>query len=62
MSIISLLVFLAVIGVIWYLVTTYIPMPAPMKTVITVIAVIALCLLLLQVFGFGDFTVGRPLR
>lgn len=62
MSLISLIVLLVVLGVIWYLVTTYIPMPAPMKTVITVICVIALCLLLLQVFGIGDFRVGRPIQ
>lgn len=53
MDIASLLVVLVVLGVIWYLVTTYIPMPAPMKTVITVFAVLALCLMLLQWFGIG---------
>ena len=51
MSIIGLLVMLVVIGVVWYLVTTYIPMAAPIKTVITVIAVLALCIFLLNYFG-----------
>lgn len=59
MDLFSLLFFLVVIGVIWYLVTTYIPMPAPMKTVITVIVVLALCLLLLNLTGIGNFHVGR---
>ncbi len=59
MDLISLVIVLVVLGVIWWLVTTYIPMPAPMKTVITVIVVIALCLFLLQVFGIGNVHVGR---
>lgn len=59
MDLISLIVVLCVIGVIWYLVTTYIPMPAPMKTVITVVVVIVLCLFLLQLFGIGNLHVGR---
>lgn len=62
MSLISLLVVLIVIGVIWYLVTNFIPMPAPMKTVINVIAVLVLCLLLLSLFGIGDYQIGRPIR
>lgn len=53
MGLIELIIVLAVVGCIWYLVTTYIPMPGPIKTVITVIAVIILCLLLLQVAGIG---------
>jgi len=59
MDIVSLIVVLVVLGVIWWLVTTYIPMPAPMKTVITVIVVIALCLFLLNLFGIGHLRVGR---
>lgn len=59
MDLISLIVVLIVLGVIWWLVTTYIPMPAPMKTVITVIVVIALCLFLLNLFGIGHMRVGR---
>jgi hypothetical protein len=48
-------VVLVVIGVVWYLVTTYIPMPAPIKTVITVIAVLVLCIFLLNMFGITNF-------
>ena len=60
MDIISLLVVLVVIGVVWYLVTTYIPMPAPIKTVITVIAVLVLCIMLLNMFGITHFRLGSP--
>jgi hypothetical protein len=58
MDLISLLVVLVVVGVVWYLVTTYIPMAQPIKTVITVIAVLALCLFLLNWAGIGNFHIG----
>jgi hypothetical protein len=48
---IEALIVLVVLGVVWWLVTTYVPMPAPIKTVITVIAVLILCLWLLRLFG-----------
>ncbi len=54
MSIVGLLITLVVLGVVWYLITTYVPMAAPIKTVITVIAVLALCLFLLSYFGLLD--------
>lgn len=53
MDLIQVLIVLVVLGVVWYLVTTYIPMPPPIKTVITVIAVLVLCIFLLQAFGIG---------
>jgi hypothetical protein len=59
MDLISLLVVLVVVGLVWYLITTYIPMAAPIRTVITVIAVLVLCLWLLSAFGIGHFHVGR---
>ena len=58
MDLIHLIIVLAVIGCIWFLVTQYIPMPAPMKTVITVIAIVALCLLLLDLAGLGHMRIG----
>ncbi len=51
MSIISLLIVLVIVGVCLYLVETYIPMAAPIKTVIRVIVVLVLVLWLLQSFG-----------
>lgn len=57
MPIVSILVFLIVIGVILYMVNTYIPMTAPIKMVINVIVVLALCIFLLNMFGFMDYTI-----
>lgn len=53
MGILTLILILAIIGFVLWLVLTYIPMPAPFKSIITVIIVIALILWLLQVFGLG---------
>lgn len=53
MSIIQIVIVLAIIGVILWLITTYIPMPPPFKTVIIVVAVLCLCLWLLNIFGMG---------
>ncbi len=54
---IQILVVLIIVGVCLYLVQNYIPMAAPIKTVITVVVVIFLCLWLLQVFGVADLPV-----
>lgn len=59
MSLINLIIVLAVLGFVWYLVTTYIPMPPPIKMVITVIAVLVLCLLMLNLLGIGDYQIGH---
>jgi hypothetical protein len=59
MDIITLLIALVILGVVWYLVTTYIPMPQPIKTVITVIVVLMLCIFLLNFFGITHFHVGN---
>lgn len=57
MDLIRLIVVLGIVGAIWYLVTTYIPMPGPIRTVITVIVVIALCIFLLQWAGLGHINI-----
>jgi hypothetical protein len=51
MSLISLIVILAVIGLVLYLVNTYIPMAVPVKRILNVVVVIAIVLWLLSVFG-----------
>lgn len=56
---ISVLIVLIIVGVCLYLVQTYIPMAAPIKTVITVVVVLCLVLWLLQVFGVADIPIGR---
>lgn len=48
---ITLIVTLAVIGLVVWLITTYIPMPDLFKRVIYIIAVICVVFYLLQVFG-----------
>jgi hypothetical protein len=51
MDILSLLVVLVVVGLVWWLITTYVPLPAPIKTVITCVAVLVMCIWLLQFAG-----------
>ncbi len=53
MDLINVLIVLVIVGVILWLVQTYIPMPAPIKTIITVVVVLFLCIWLLQLFGIG---------
>jgi hypothetical protein len=54
---IHLLIVLVIIGVVWYLFDRFVPMAAPMKAVITAIAVIALCIWLLQFLGAGHLRI-----
>jgi len=56
---IMLLLVLALVGFLTYLITTYIPMPAPFKTAIIVIMVVVLVLYVMQVFGIADLPVPR---
>lgn len=55
---ISLLILLVIVGVVLYLVETYIPLSPPIKLVIRVVVVLLLCLYLLRIFGIADI----PLR
>jgi low temperature requirement protein LtrA len=50
MSLISLVIVLIVVGVLLWLVTTYIPMDATIKKIITAVVIIAVVLWLLSVF------------
>jgi len=59
MDLISLLVAFVVIGVVLWLIFTYVPMPAPMKNVLMVVVVLLLCVWLLQTFGLTHFHVGH---
>ena len=51
MSLISLVVVLIVVGVLLWLVNTYIPMDAKIKTIINIVVVIVVCLWLLALVG-----------
>lgn len=51
MSLISLIIILAVVGLIVWAVTTYIPMDAGIKKLILIVAIVACVLYVLQAFG-----------
>jgi len=51
MPLINIIIILVVIGVALWAINTYIPMAAPIKTILNVVVVIVVCLWLLQVFG-----------
>lgn len=59
MSIIGVLVLLVVIGVGLYLLNTYVPMAAPIKTIINVVVILLVIIWLLQIFGLFSGTVPR---
>jgi hypothetical protein len=63
MSLLSLLVTLVVVGVLLWLVNTYVPMDAKIKRILNVVVVVVVVLWLLKAFGlfqqFGDLRVGR---
>jgi len=52
--VIQLLVLLVVVGVVLYLINNYVPMAAPIKTIINVVVVLAVCIWLLRVTGIVD--------
>ena len=51
MPLINLVIVLIVVGVLLWLVTTYIPMDRKIKTILNVVVVIAVVIWLLQAFG-----------
>ena len=51
MTLINLVLVLAVVGVLLWLLNTYIPMDATMKKIINIVVVIAVVLWLLKAFG-----------
>lgn len=61
MTILGLLLYLAIFGLILWLIVTFIPMPPPVKTVIIAIAVIFLVLWLMSSVGLLA-PLNRPIR
>ena len=59
MDLISFVIVIVVLGLVWYLLTTFVPLPPAGKTVVTVVFVVVLILLLLQIFGIGNIRIGR---
>lgn len=62
MPIISLLIMLVVIGVILWLVNTYIPMDQKIKSILNVVVIICVVLWLLNVFGIFSANLGNVPR
>ena len=64
MSLITIVITLIVVGVLLWLVNTYIPMDGKIKSILNAVVVIAVVLWLLSVFGVLDnlstFRVGKP--
>jgi hypothetical protein len=58
MGLIGLVLVLVIVGVVLYLIETYIPLSPPIKTVLRVVVVVVLCLWLLQLF-VGDIPLPR---
>jgi hypothetical protein len=54
MSLVSLILVLIVVGVVLWLVNTYIPMDSKIKSILNAVVVIAVVLWLLKVFGLLD--------
>ena len=56
MSLIYVVIVLVIVGVLLWLINTYIPMARPIKTILNVVVVICVVLWLLSVFGIiGGF-------
>lgn len=51
MSLISLLLTLIIVGVLLWIINTYIPMAGSIKTIINIVVVLVVIVWLLQVFG-----------
>jgi len=56
---IELILVIALLGCLVYLITTFIPMPAPFKTVIYVVVAVVLVLFLMRTFGIADIPVPK---
>ena len=54
MSLITLVLVLVVVGVVLWLINSYIPMQATIKKILTVVVVVIVILWLLSVFGLID--------
>lgn len=51
MPLISVILYLIIVGVLLWMVNTFIPMAASIKTILNAVVVIAVCLWVLNVFG-----------
>lgn len=56
---IEMFLLLVIVGVVLYLVDTYVPMDPAIKVVVRVLVVLLVCLYLLRVFGIVDLPLRR---
>ncbi len=59
---IQIIVWLVVVGLILYLVNTYIPMQPPIPLIINIVVVVCLIIWLLNWSGLGNMPAPSPLR
>ncbi len=59
MPLVNLLIVLALVGFVVWLITTYIPMPSQVRTLIIVVAVLIMCIWVLGLLGFTTLYVGH---
>ena len=53
MTLIAFVILVIVLGLIWYLLDTFVPMPPAGKVVLNVVFAVVLIVALLQMFGFN---------
>lgn len=59
MGLISLVLMLALVGLVLYLIETYVPMSPPIKMLIRIVVVVVVILYLIQLFGISDVPLPR---
>ncbi len=57
MPLITVIIYIAIVGLIMWLVNKYVPMAEPFKTILNIVVVVALCIWLLSVFGLLGATI-----
>lgn len=62
MPLINLIIVLVILGVILWMINTFIPMDAKIKAILNIVVVIVICLWLLSLLGIGGYYIGVPHR
>ena len=62
MPLLTIVLYLIVVGVVLWLINTYIPMAAPIKTILNVLVIVVVCIWLLRILGIADIPLGRRLH
>jgi predicted membrane protein len=62
MPLINIVIYLIIVGVVLWLINTYIPMASSIKAILNVVVVVAVCLWLLKLFGIANVPIGPGIR